>query len=259
MTAGAPRNRAGNNSETNGLADEAYVVVRDRILRGELGPGQVISRRKIAAELGMSFLPVSEALLRLEHEGLLESRPRAGTRVRVPTRADVEGHYTVREALEVQAAILFAEKATREDRVELMKLAARVDALYQQQDGNRIVYLTLHAKLHCRISQCARCEALTDAISRTCALASTWLCTMRFPASGNAARHENLVRALTEGDPQTAGEAMRQHVRSSRDHYLRSLEPFFQQLEEHPHTYARTPNRRICLEAFQGEPVPVLA
>ena len=67
------------------LAGEAYLVVRMRILRGELAVGQAISRRKLAAELGMSFLPVSEALMRLEFEGLLESRPRAGTRVRIPT------------------------------------------------------------------------------------------------------------------------------------------------------------------------------
>ena len=74
------------------LAAEAYEFVKQRILRGELPMGQVISRRKIAAELGMSFLPVSEALLRLEFEGLLESRPRAGTRVRIPSREDVRGH-----------------------------------------------------------------------------------------------------------------------------------------------------------------------
>src|SRR5215469_18629418 len=107
--------------ESDSLSGEAYVIVRERILRGELSIGQVISRRKIAAELGMSFLPVSEALLRLEHEGLLESRPRAGTRVRVPSRADVEGHYVVREALEVQSAMLFAAHATRDERAELMK------------------------------------------------------------------------------------------------------------------------------------------
>src|SRR6202034_2500358 len=85
--------------------------VRDRIIRGELAIGQVISRRKLATELGMSFLPVTEALIRLENEGLLESRPRAGTRVKVPTRQDVEGHYVMREALETQAAMLFAERA----------------------------------------------------------------------------------------------------------------------------------------------------
>src|SRR5262249_62269850 len=73
--------------------------------------GRFFPRRKVAAELGMSFLPVSEALLRLEFEGLLESRPRAGTRVRIPSREDVRGHYVVREALEVQAAMLFATVA----------------------------------------------------------------------------------------------------------------------------------------------------
>src|SRR5580700_4047927 len=155
--------RARKPSENNGLAGEAYVVVRDRILRGELAIGQVISRRKVAAELGMSFLPVSEALLRLEHEGLLESRPRAGTRVRVPTRADVLGHYVVREALESQAAMLFAVRATPDERSELMKLALRVDALSVQSEGSRLIYLSLHEKLHRRIAECARCAALSDA------------------------------------------------------------------------------------------------
>src|SRR5438552_18863352 len=98
------------------LATEAYRVVRQRILRGELVLGQVISRRKLAVELGMSFLPVSEALQRLEVEGLLESRPRAGTRVRIPSREDVRGHFIVREALEVQAAMLFAAVATPAER-----------------------------------------------------------------------------------------------------------------------------------------------
>ena len=82
-------------AEQSSLASEAYSVVRQRILRGDIALGQVISRRKLAAELSMSFLPVSEALLRLEIEGLLESRPRAGTRVRIPSPEDVQGHYVV--------------------------------------------------------------------------------------------------------------------------------------------------------------------
>src|SRR5437588_11131844 len=119
---GAKADRMKKSSENNGLAGEAYVTVRERILRGELAIGQVISRRRIAAELGMSFLPVSEALLRLEHEGLLESRPRAGTRVRVPTRPDVQGHYIVREALGAQAATRFTAPAAPDEGAELMKL-----------------------------------------------------------------------------------------------------------------------------------------
>src|SRR5918992_935636 len=121
-------------AETSSLASEAYSVVRQRILRGELMLGQVISRRKLAAELNMSFLPVSEALLRLEFEGLLESRPRAGTRVRIPSPEDVKGHYVVREALEVQAAMRFSQVATGVERADMQRLAVRVDALAMQSD-----------------------------------------------------------------------------------------------------------------------------
>src|SRR5881394_4545959 len=126
--------RMKNSVDSPSLAAEAYTHVRTRLLRGELVLGQVISRRKLAAELGMSFLPVSEALLRLEVEGLLESRPRAGTRVRIPTRDDVRGHFIVREALEAQAARLFTQFATASERAELRKLAARVDGLAVKRD-----------------------------------------------------------------------------------------------------------------------------
>jgi DNA-binding GntR family transcriptional regulator len=242
-------------SENDGLAGEAYVTVRERILRGELAIGQVISRRKIAAELGMSFLPVSEALLRLEHEGLLESRPRAGTRVRVPTRHDVQGHFVVREALEVQAAMLFATESTREERAELMKLAIRLDALATQRDGNRFVYLTLHEKLHRRIAECARCAALCDAINRTSALASTWLCAMRSATPANPpSYHEDLMKVLVGDDPGAAAEAMRAHIRSSMANAMRRLEPWFRLHKEFTQTYSRTVKTPFALGSLEQEP-----
>jgi len=250
---GARAGRVRRASDNDGLAGEAYVTVRERILRGELAIGQVISRRKIAAELGMSFLPVSEALLRLEHEGLLESRPRAGTRVRVPTRQDVQGHYVVREALEVQAAMLFATQATREERTELMKLAIRLDALSAQQEGNRFVYLGLHEKLHRRIAECARCAALCAAISRTSALASTWLCATRAATLGNPpvtslSLHEDLMKVLVGEDPAAAAEAMRAHIRSSMANALQRLEPWFRLHKEMTQTYSRTAKKLLELE-----------
>src|SRR5688572_28878592 len=161
-------------AEGSKLSAEAYESVREEILSGRLRMGEAISRRKVAAELGMSFLPVSEALLRLELEGLLESRPRAGTRVRIPSREDVQGHYTVREALETQAARLFSQLAGEHERSELRKLAARVDSLAKRQD--RLRYLELHERLHKRIADGAQCPALSRALEQTHSLASTWLC-----------------------------------------------------------------------------------
>jgi len=213
-------------AEKASLAAEAYNVVRQRIARGELVLGQAVSRRQIAAELGMSFLPVTEALLRLEFEGLLESRPRAGTRVRIPSQQDVEGNYVVRQALETQAAILFSQVATAAERSELRRLATRVDGLSMKSD--RSMYVTLHLKLHQRIAECARCEALSEAIGRTHAMAMIWFCVMRKPSPDDSPRrHQHLVDEISSGDETRIATAVREHLAVGKRHTIEVLEPCF--------------------------------
>jgi DNA-binding GntR family transcriptional regulator len=224
------------------LAAEAYEFVKQRILRGELPMGQVISRRKIAAELGMSFLPVSEALLRLEFEGLLESRPRAGTRVRIPSREDVRGHYIVREALEVQAAMLFAAVADAEDRNEVLRLATRVDALSVSEQS---LYLPAHEKLHRRIADGARCPALSMAIEKTHALASTWFCIARHASDQTPVRrHQDLAEVLIAGTPEEAARAMREHVNRGMENTMARLKPYFRIRKAFGRTYYRSEKRQ---------------
>jgi len=237
-------------AEQSSLASEAYGIVRQRILRGEIGLGQVISRRKLAAELSMSFLPVSEALLRLEFEGLLESRPRAGTRVRIPSPEDVRGHYVVREALEAQAAMRFTQVATAGERTELRKLAQRVDTLSMQSD--RALYLTVHQKLHARIAECAHCPALLDAIERTHALASIWFCVMRQPqASDSPTRHSELIDAVCSGDPLQASDAVRQHIAVGMERSLEVLQPYFRLRKATGRTFYRSDKRQKPLDLSQ--------
>jgi DNA-binding GntR family transcriptional regulator len=227
--------------EATTLSAEAYQIIRHRILRGEVLMGQVISRRKLATELGMSFLPISEALQRLEFEGLLESRPRAGTRVRIPTRADVAGHFVLREALEVQAARLFCEVATQEQKEELMRLAIRVDSL-AGADVTRSEFLVQHERLHRRIAEGTRCTALVDAIERTHALSSTWLCVTRpDPNSLSMGRHEKLAVGLCSRDLMAASEGMRTHIAFSRDSLLQRMEPYFRLNRSRSKTFSRNP------------------
>ena len=215
-------------TETASLATEAYLLVRQRILEGRLPLGEVLSRRKIAAELGISFLPVTEALLRLEFEGLIESRPRFGTRVRIPTCDDVKGHYVLREALEVKAAVIFAEMATPSERAELRRMASRVDALATQAD--RALYVSLHQKLHRRVAEVTGSGPLCRAIDHTHALAATWFCVMtrdRRPPEPRR-RHQDLADALASGDGARAAEVMRQHVMAGMRHVLDALQPYFE-------------------------------
>src|SRR5580658_8723021 len=233
----------------NGLAERAYAVVRERIVRGDYLIGQVISRRRIAADMGLSFLPASEALLRLQCEGLLESRPRAGTRIRIPTQQDMQGHFVVREALQVQAAILFAKCATREERGELMKLASRLDAEVADEGTDPREGLTLHEKLHQKIAEYTHWGALSEEMRKQSAMVSTWLCTMMctmrttMPADAQL-KHEPLMKALIRQNAGAAGETMRAHVHAEMENTLRALEPLFEMNKTHARAYSRTLGRK---------------
>jgi DNA-binding GntR family transcriptional regulator len=72
------------------LRDEAYRRLRAAVLSGELAPGDPLSIDRLAAELALSRTPVREALARLRDEGLVQTRPRSGTRVS-PLRLDEAG------------------------------------------------------------------------------------------------------------------------------------------------------------------------
>src|SRR5215471_3158705 len=120
---------------TESLAERAYQSIRERILRGHYPLGTALSRRQLAKELRVSFLPVSEALQHLEIDGLVESKPRVGTRVRVPTRHNVLERYGLREALETQAARFCAEHADQSSRQELLKMGYHLDQLYASIAG----------------------------------------------------------------------------------------------------------------------------
>ena len=220
---------------TGGLAQQAYLKIRERILSGKMPFGASISRRELSAELGMSTLPVSDALRRLEDEKLIQSVPRVGTVVRIPTRQDVIGFYVVREALESQAARLFAEQATLAERQDLTDAAARLDEAYQRcatstQPAARQVFdlRKQHMDFHLKLASGAHCPFLREAIERNQILIFNWLFDQLFGSPGLPDDwHSALARVLVERDTEAADRAMRRHVRFRMQELLVRLEPYF--------------------------------
>lgn len=223
------------NALRGSLSDQAYQAIRRLILTGELQPGVPLSRRAVAERLGIGLVPVSEAFQRLEYDGLLESWPRIGTRVRVPSPQDVRGTYVIREALESQSARLFAEKASAAERRELMSLAKQVDRMHADSATDYFEYFNVHARFHRRIAECTGCPALVEAVEKTNVLVRTWQFAALSKFRGEPANyHQQLMRALNAGDPEAADRAMREHVRIGMDEVLRRLEPFFHGALEWP-------------------------
>lgn len=219
--------------ETISLSERAYIVIRDRILKGELALGAALSRRKLAAELGMSLLPVAEALQRLEGEGLVESRPRIGTRVCRPTEQDIRERSEVREALESQAARLFAKTATARAKLELQRMAEHMDAMFNRcfatgENDPEFLYAvhSYHSELHFRIAECTGCQALRQAIEKNHVLIFNWLYDIAARRPPLPARfHRDLIEAISKGDPEEADRAMRQHIRYGLENVVRGIGP----------------------------------
>lgn len=201
------------------LAAAAYLAIREEILRGQRRPGMPLSRRRLARDLGMSVVPVTDALRRLEEDGLVESRPRAGTRVRVPSASDVRELYELREALETQSARLFSQRAAPAQRLDLRRLAEQVDVLFgrlvtDDDPEFRFAVHSHHVELHLRIAEHAGSQLLKQMIERKHVLILNWLFDVtgrRTPLPPNF--HAQLAQALVSGDVDRADAAMRAHVR----------------------------------------------
>ena len=82
------------------LKDQIKTILIDRIVDGELVPGDRIKELKIAKEFGTSQAPVREAIRCLETLGYIEHIPHVGAMVKTFTQQEIEEAYQIREALE---------------------------------------------------------------------------------------------------------------------------------------------------------------
>ncbi len=85
------------------LKQRAYEHIRQKLISGRLPPGSRLCNRELAEEIGISFIPVREAINQLTSAGLAEYKPRLGAFVMEPSREEIEELYDIREALECHA------------------------------------------------------------------------------------------------------------------------------------------------------------
>ncbi|MDR3495969.1 MAG: GntR family transcriptional regulator [Ancalomicrobiaceae bacterium] len=95
-----------------GTTDHVTTVLRDAIVTSGLPPGALINKHVICERLGVSRFPVSEALNRLQTEGLVEILPQRGTRVTKIRISDVEESMFIRRALEAETVRQLAPQAS---------------------------------------------------------------------------------------------------------------------------------------------------
>ena len=109
----------------NGLVEQAYQLIRQRILDNVYPAGYRALEREFAEELQQSRTPVREALLRLQAEGLLELIPRHGARVLPVSAGDMREIYEVLAALESMAAEIVTRRSPTDAELRPLSEASR--------------------------------------------------------------------------------------------------------------------------------------
>jgi len=244
------RNGNGRNSRADAnLSESAYERIREGIISGAIALGAPLPRRRLGEIFEMSMVPVADALKRLEREGLVESLPRVGTRVKIPTPDEIRGHYILREALEVQVARLFAARATSSDRRQLEREATRLDSAFQRSfrlEQDRAKSAGVHRRhllFHTRLARSVRCDVLFQHIENSQVLLFNWRYTLSKPEPLPADWHRQLADVLARGSVDDAERAMRRHVTFRMEEVIERFESVLKQKSLHNQGY-RGPQRR---------------
>ena len=220
------------------LSTQVYGVLRREILGGTLVPGTRLVRRDLGARLGVSPIPVAEALFRLERDGLVESKPRSGAMVKRLSLEGVRNDQILRQALECEAARFSAENATDAQVQELYLLADSLDELLNVGDPHSETGMEKHLEYHLAVARSSGYEILAEELRRVWLrrfMQLNWINAVLYPVPPHW--HRQLTDAIATRDPAYAEVKMRHHVRYSIDHYLDAL----RKIEEEQ---ARRPGKR---------------
>ena len=209
------------------VATQVAEVLRHWIMTGRLAAGRHIKQEAIARELGVSRVPVREAFVVLEAEGIIVREKYKGAFVAGISLAEVKETYVLRDLLEVflfgkalphitEDHLRRAEEIIRQsDKAEMGRGWARL---------NRDFHMTLYepAQLPLTLQTFESMLNRTDRYFRLQQAVSTTL------REDSRAQHQAIVDTIRSGDHKAALHALQQHIKNNADEvvgYLESQSP----------------------------------
>lgn len=201
---------------TNHVAE----LLREAIVSLRLEPGTPIDKPMICTQLDISRSPVSEALARLQTEGLVDILPQRGSVVSLIRIDDVQQHMLIRRALESEAISVLTNKYTSDECQEFVAtIALQRDAA---KADDKIKFHNLDKTFHALFFARSRLNRVRDVVeySRLNIDRARRLLTSLRRLTQTIKEHELIVERIIAKDAQGAAQAMRQHIDAVTDEFL---------------------------------------
>jgi DNA-binding GntR family transcriptional regulator len=200
------------------MTSQLIVRFRDRILSGAYAPGSALRQDSLAAEFGTSKIPVREALVQLQSEGLVDIFPNRGFQVRPLDSAELDEVFRLRLQIEPIAVARGAKLATADDH------AAARGALGQLNEASAAGEFNASGQLnrafHLLLIVPRLQPVAAEILSRLHMLAQRYVQAHLRP-EGRAKRasreHAALLRVWSAGKSKEARALMHAHIKSTCD------------------------------------------
>ncbi len=206
------------------LSERVFEVLRERIVTGSIQGEQAIRQDALAAELGVSKIPLREALARLEQDGLLTSHANRGYFVQPMSASQADEIYELRLRIEPRAAAQACERASESEQATARKAFERLDAiadanLAESALGNRVYHASL-------VRPCGRLLT-TQLVERLLILSERYVIAHLQPAGrGSRAHKEHLemLEAWLARDAKAVERMVETHTRATHDDLMQQLD-----------------------------------
>jgi len=195
------------------IDDHGYQALREAIVSGELLPSERLVEEDLSRRLGIGRAAVRMALVRLEHDGLVERERHRGARVRRVTEEEAVEILEVRAALESLAARRAAERATAED-VRGLRAILR-DMRAHRERGDLMAMSDANAALHRRILEISGHETARRLSGTLMSqIVRFQYRTVLLPGRSDRSlrEHTAIVQAIAVANGDMAERAMRRHL-----------------------------------------------
>lgn len=198
------------------LKSRVVEALREAIFCGALEPGAMLRESRLAASMGVSQATVREALMTLEHAGLVV-RDNRETKVTRLTAKDLAERSTLRVVLEGMAGVQAAARMTGED---FAALAARLEAIHRALDRDSYMdFVAADLDFHRFIWAKADNQTLQKTLELITVPVFAFLSIRRSRSLHNLVRtvrsHDPILEAMRSGREEAIREAFREHIEES--------------------------------------------
>ena len=195
------------------LVDVSKDYIRSKITTGEFLPGFRLKERELSAELGISRIPIREAVRDLSTEGFVTLSPRRGAVVTELKPEDLDDIFEVRMALEVMECVLAARRASDAD-IERMRTCV-VAANNAMAAGDRGAVDAANGEFHDVLVEMGHNPVLAQVLEPL-RNRLQWLLRQNKDVTAICREHDEIAEAIAARDVERARKLAHLHVETSR-------------------------------------------